>query len=177
MKDLVERFPDEEHLLLPTSFGNTLRAFEIYPRVMYGLEAIDGWGRLQALIPKEYRELIENAKTQVDFWINLGCLSILLLVEYIGLSIYTQSLPAIWLPILVLVAVLVAPWRSRRVAAEWGDLVKSAFDLYRFNLLDALGIPHPATRQEEKALWQKISQAIIYRLPETLPELKKTKAK
>jgi hypothetical protein len=175
MKELVERFPDKDHLLLPTPFGNTFRAFEIYPRVMYGMEAIDGWGRLLAIIPKKYRELIEDAKTQVDFWINLGFLSILLLVEYGGLSIYTKSLPVVWLPTLVLVAVVVAPWRSRRVATEYGDLVKSAFDLYRFSLLDALGIEHPSNRQEEKEIWQKISQAIIYRLPDSLPDLKRPK--
>ncbi len=172
MKELVIRFPDSEQLLLPTPFGNTLRAFEVYPRVMYGLESIDGWGRLQAVIPKDFRELIESAKTQVDFWINLGFLSILLFVEYFGLAIYRHAFPSIWLPVIIAVVAAVCPWRSRRLATEWGDLVKSAFDLYRFQLLDALGIEPPTSREDEKILWKKFSQSIIYRLPEIMPELK-----
>jgi hypothetical protein len=39
MVKLVERFPDEEDWLLPTAFGNTIRAFEVYPRVMYGVSS------------------------------------------------------------------------------------------------------------------------------------------
>jgi hypothetical protein len=65
-----------------------------------------------------------------------------------------------------------APLRATSAAREWGDLVKSAFDVYRFNLLESLGIELPKSRQEEKALWTKYSQAIIYRLPERLPALK-----
>ncbi len=65
------RFPDHERFLLPTAFGNTIRAFEVYSRVMYGLDAIPGWDRLLAVIPKDYRELVDTAKAQTDFWVNL----------------------------------------------------------------------------------------------------------
>ena len=77
------QFPDEEAWLLPTSFGNTIRAFEVYPRVMYGLDAIPGWLRILAVIPKDYRESVDNAKAQVDFWLNLWFLSILMIFEYV----------------------------------------------------------------------------------------------
>ncbi len=43
MRREARQFPDQERWLLPTAFGNTIRAFEVYPRVMYGLEAIEGW--------------------------------------------------------------------------------------------------------------------------------------
>lgn len=176
MKEKMERFPDQEGLLLPTAFGNTLRAFEIYPRVMYGFEAIDGWSRILAVVPKEFLGLIDNAKAQVDFWVNLGFLSIISLAELIAFWIAKGIVPPIWLAAIILLILVISPWRARRLATEWGDHVKSAFDLYRFNLLDAFGIPHPENREAEKTTWQKISQAIVYRLPDVLPEIKKPKA-
>ena len=172
MKELAEHFPDTERWLLPTAFGNTLRAFETYPRVMYGLESIDGWSRIMAVVPEDYRTLIDNAKTQVDFWVNMGFVSALLLIEYFGIAYYQQAFEAIWLLVLIVLALMIAPYRAKRVAVEWGDLVKAVFDLYRFDLLDALGVERPKNRDGERAIWTKVSQAMVYRLPRSLPELK-----
>ncbi len=172
MRASAERFPDKMDLLLPTPFGNTLRAFEVYPRVMYGIESIDGWSRLLAIIPKEYRELMDNAKTQVDFWVNIGFLNFLLFLEYVGLAILTQSFPAWWILILLGVVGAISPYFAQSTAVEWGDYVKSAFDVFTAKLREALGIPAPADREEEKDQWVKYSQAIGYRLPGRLPEFK-----
>lgn len=172
MRERVERYPDREGLLLPTAFGNILRAFEVYPRVMYGIESIDGWSRILAVIPKDYRELMDNAKTQVDFWVNVGFLSILLLLEYTGLAIYTRSLVDWWIPALILLIALGSPHFAENSAIEWGDYIKAGFDVFAPALRKTLGIVQPANRDEETAQWTAYSQAIIYRLPERLPELK-----
>ena len=63
-------------MLLPTSFGNIIRVIEIYPRVMYGFESIEGWARLLAVIPTDYRNLINAAKSDIDFWINIFFLAL-----------------------------------------------------------------------------------------------------
>ncbi len=173
MRRLAEEFPDKEELILPTPFGNVLRSFEIYPRVMYGLDSIDAWGRLLAVIPKDYIDLIDTARAQVDFWINLGVIFILLQIEYIVLAFITKTPLQWWVVILFITLGTIAPLRATSSAREWGDFVKSAFDVYRFNLLESLGIDAPKDREEERRLWTKYSQAIIYRLPDALPELKK----
>lgn len=174
MRELAEEFPDQAEYLLPTPFGNVLRSFEIYPRVMYGFEAIDGWGRLLAVIPKDYLEIIDAARAQVDFWINMGLVLILLQIEYVSLaSIFGNPLNW-WIILLFIVLGTIAPLRATSSAREWGDFVKSAFDIYRFKLLDSLGMEVPKSREEERKVWTKYSQAIIYRLPETLPDLKKS---
>jgi hypothetical protein len=172
IKVLAEHFPDDERWLLPTAFGNTLRAFETYPRVMYGLEAIDGWSRILAVVPEDYRKLIDNAKTQVDFWVNLGFLSVILIVEYLGIAIYANSIQAVWLFALIILSSLIAPYRAKRVAIEWGDLVKAVFDLYRFDLLKTMHVEWPESRDEERELWTKISQSIMYKMPSSLPEIR-----
>ncbi len=83
MHFFAQRFPDAEYGLLPTSFGNIIRAFQVYPQVMYGLDAMPGWERLLAIIPEKYSELINDAKSQVDFWINICSLITVTLVEYL----------------------------------------------------------------------------------------------
>jgi hypothetical protein len=68
----AERFPDKEYLILPTSFGNTYRAFEIYPRAVYGIDAIPGWYRLLAVVPEDYRQLMDASRARVDLWVNVS---------------------------------------------------------------------------------------------------------
>lgn len=186
MKELVESYPDQEGLVLPTSFGNALRAFEVYPRVMYGFEGIDGWPRILAVLPKEYRELIDDAKAQVDWWVNLGVMSFLFLIEFWYVVFSKWGLSPVWyitvLNILAPLAIyalfnLVLLWRATSAAIGWGDYVKSAFDIYRFTLLESLGIDVPKTRKAERELWTRFSQAILFHLPESLPDLKKSTTK
>ena len=169
---LAEEFPDQEFYLLPTPFGNVLRSFEIFPRVMYGLDSIPAWGRLLAVMPKDYIELIDGAKSQVDFWANLGLIFILLQIEYVGLVFATGDQLNWWIVLLWIVLGTIAPLRATSSAREWGDYVKSAFDVFAPKLREELGIEQPKNREEEYAQWQKISQAIIYRIPEQMPELK-----
>jgi hypothetical protein len=173
MRQLAEEFPDKEEYLLPTPFGNILRSFEVYPRVMYGLDSIDAWGRLLAVIPKDYLQLIDAAKAQVDFWINLELAVVLLLVEYEVFALTTGSSLNLWIVFLLLVLGTIAPLRATNSAGEWGGFIKSAFDVYRFKLLESLGMNAPKNREEERRLWKQYSQAIIYRLPDSLPDLKK----
>jgi hypothetical protein len=173
MRQLAEEFPDKEEFLLPTPFGNVLRSFEIYPRVMYGLEAIYGWGRLLAIIPKDYLELIDAAKAQVDFWANLGLVFILLQVEYVGLVyVFGHSLN-LWVVALFVVLGTIAPLRATSSSREWGDFVKSAFDMFTPKMREELGFELPKNRDEESRQWTSFSQAIIYRKPDRIPELKK----
>jgi hypothetical protein len=167
------RFPDREGLILPTPFGNTLRAFEVYPRVMYGIESIDGWSRILAVIPKDYRELMDNAKTQVDLWVNIGFLSSLLILEYLGMAIFVKTLPAWWMLILFVLVAGISPIFAQGAAIEWGDYIKAAFDVFGPKLREALGFDLPKDRKEEINQWTSFSQAIVFRLPEHIPELKK----
>jgi len=172
MRRLAEEFPDQEELLLPTPFGNVLRSFETFPRVTYGLDSIPAWGRLLAVMPKDYIELIDGAKSQVDFWANLGLTFILLQIEYVGLVFATGNQLNWWVMLLWVTLGTIAPLRATSSAREWGDYVKSAFDVFGPKLRESLGIELPINRDEEFAQWQKFSQAIIYRVPEQMPEFK-----
>jgi hypothetical protein len=81
MTKLVERYPHDKSLVLPTSFGNCIRAFESYPTVMYQLEIIESWTRLLAVIPKDFLKLIDTAKAETDLWINVWFLSLVTMAD------------------------------------------------------------------------------------------------
>ncbi|MBC7876713.1 MAG: hypothetical protein H7Y59_06025 [Anaerolineales bacterium] len=170
MEEIVVGFPDKPELILPTSFGNTIRAFEVYPRVIYGIEAIQGWNRLVAIIPKDFLELIDDAKSQLDFWINLGFLSIVFLAEYVGLIIVTGQKETLWLPAITITVIMIANSRAKSSAIQWGELIKSSFDVFLPKLLKELAIDETSADQRE--IWTKFSQRIIYRIPLTNPETK-----
>ncbi|MCJ7436027.1 MAG: hypothetical protein MUO77_21325 [Anaerolineales bacterium] len=173
MRQLAEEFPDKEEYLLPTPFGNVLRSFEIYPRVMYGLEAIDGWNRLLAVTPKDYLDLLDAAKAQIDFWINLGLVFILLQIEYVSLVFILGNQLNWWVILLFIVLGTITLLRATSSAREWGGFVKSAFDMFTPKMRESLGFNSPKDRNEEVQQWTSFSQAIIYRLPDRIPGLKK----
>jgi len=62
-------YPSTEAQVLPTSFGNAVRAYEDYPRAIYGFESINGWSRLQALISPEFRDVLSQDRARVDLWL------------------------------------------------------------------------------------------------------------
>jgi hypothetical protein len=171
----ANEFPDRVEFVLPTRFGNAIRSFEVYSRVMYGLEAIPGWSRLLAVIPKDYRDLIDGAKAQMDFWANLLAVSILALIEYLILCLYTSRVTQLWLSVLFLVCSLISYRMARLAALEWGDWVKSSFDVFLPDLRKKLELDIPADKTERQ-IWEEFSQAILFRLQKRVPARVQTQA-
>jgi hypothetical protein len=172
---LAERFPAEESHLLPTAFGNAIRAFEVYPHVMYGLDAIPAWPRLTMVMPEGSRTLIEAAKSQMDFWVNLWLLSLVLTLEYIGLAIFTQEFGNP-LSLLALLLALLASNRARNAAIMWGESVKAAFDIYLSDLQEKLGLLDNLDPVRSRDQWSRLSIAMIFRDPRGLPVQRKSRA-
>jgi hypothetical protein len=169
----TRRLPEHEDSVLPTHLGNLIRSFENYPHRQYKMAAITLWPRLLSVVGKEYIAFIDDAKTSLDFMLHCSALSALtaLLLLVAGL-LYPAALrgPALWLPWLlkILAAAALAHLfylSSLGRAAEWGDFVKSAFDLYRWDLLKQLGYERePSSAEEERELWDAISLQLVFGL-------------
>lgn len=167
-------FPDRRTLILPTRFGNVIRSFEVYSRRQYGIESITLWPRLVAKIDKDYAAVIDDSKTSFSFMMNGSLLSVLFaaLVLTLGL-IYPERFGgwgsrAPWLlevAAFALASYLMYVGATNRAAA-WGATVKSAFDLYRWDLLKQMGYERtPTTVADEQTLWSNISTFLIYGPP------------
>lgn len=160
---LGDEFPERESLVLPTRFGNVVRAFERYPQLIYRIEAISAWPRLQAVIPEGYMELLDEAKAQLDLWVNLWFGSLLVGLTALGLLLWTGQCEMAWATLAgVLLAIIVARV-AQRPAGHWGILVKGAFDLYRGELCKQLGFEMPRSIAFERSMWTAVSQAFLYR--------------
>jgi hypothetical protein len=164
-------FPNESYLVLPTRLGNILKSFETYPFRQYKIAGVTLWPRLRAKIDKEYATALDDAKTPLDFIINVSFLSALLssAILIIGLlyPIPLASRPAglgwgleiLAFAFLSYLSYLLAIIQTR----EWGNMFKSAFDLYRWELLKQLGYKRvPASMAEERALWGGIYRQMMY---------------
>jgi len=164
---LSTEFPHAEAFVLPTAFGNTIRAFEVYSSAMYGLDAIPGWPRLLMVMPTSSRSLVDTAKAEMDFWLNLWLLSVVLFLEYVLLVIGVHQRGNPW-ALIALPLCLISSYRARAAAAGWGELVKAAFDVHLPDLRNKLELCHE-NAEKEKVQWQQLSAALIYRAPGSLP--------
>lgn len=162
--DVELSFPIREEDLLPSKLGNVLRASEQYPH-RYGLTAgINLWTRLSILLPPRIAFELEEKNNNMLFLLNSSLLFYIhfLIAVGAGLSGYSSE-PNKYAAIAIIClffgyAMYIS---SVPVAKTIGLLIRSSFDMYRFDLLKQLNYPIPETLSQEKMLWTKISDFIV----------------
>jgi len=168
---LKSDFPEEERLVLPTKLGNAIRSFENYSNIQYNIEAVALWPHLVAKLDKDYAAQVEDSKTSFDFMLNCSALSaVLSLMFLVGGLLYPMPLTSVrsavfWIAEISIFSAAAHLFYRLAIgqAKAWGNMVKGAFDLYRWELLKQLGYSRlPGTVKEERALWLNISQRMIY---------------
>ena len=146
----------EAYVAHPTRLGNIIEAFEVYPRVKYGLDAVFYWYRLWVVLDKDMREEIDNAQAVVDSTVYTAFvfyLSGLVMFIYAGIRVsegidlpYLHWLSLIRLPYVPAASLLVSLGAgcfvigfviyrlSLPAHAQFGELFKSVFDQYQLKL-------------------------------------------
>jgi hypothetical protein len=164
-------YPDRRAMILPTRLGNIIASFEAYPRLQYGMDGVILWPRLFAKIDPAYADAIDGTKTAFDFMLNCSVLSTLLSVSmlfyglFYGLPLHSWTSGLLWFVEIVVLCMLAALCYMGSInrARAWGNTFKSAFDLYRWDLLKQLGYASaPATMEEEREMWRNISRQMLY---------------
>jgi hypothetical protein len=168
---IVNESPVEPGLILPTRLGNVIRSFEYYPDRTYGMDAVTLWPRLIAQLDKDYAAVIDDAKTSFDFMINcavLGAaLSTTILVAGVARATPLATLATTMSWAAEVIGCAFVSYLSYLAAIPramaWGNVVKSAFDLFRRDLMKQLGYSSAfCTRHEEWEQWSEISRQMIY---------------
>jgi len=142
-----------------------IRAFEDYANKIYNIDPITGWPHLTAVIPSSYKEELEKAQVDFNFALNLSFLAIILGFEclfFIGKPNLSRSLVLL---ICCFTLSYVAYNISCSYARWWGEYVRSAFDLYRYDLLKQLGIylpPMPLMLKQEKEIWSRLQEQTFF---------------
>jgi hypothetical protein len=161
---LQRRYPPAE-LLLPTALGNALRATEYGAGSSYGADTVSWWPRLYVVLGDQMRNVVDDRRNQLDAICRLAATGFV--VGLISLAILWQSR---WWLIVALVpfAIGVVSYRGAVAAAlAYGEAVRTAFDLHRFDLLAQLRIPLPCTTGEELRLNRQLTRFWLQGVPMT----------
>ncbi len=165
-------YPSVREMVLPTKLGNTIAAFEDYPRTRYGMDSIALWARLIPILKEEnYLEFVSMEKAVFDFLMNTCIVTVVLGLELIYLNLFRGKWGlAVFITGLVGVAVAVLYHGMIIAARQWGTTVRVAFDLYRHDLHRRLGLRAAGNFRDERERWQAVSQFFLYRRKKVLEE-------
>jgi hypothetical protein len=158
--------PRDPALLKPTRLGNVLAAAEEYSYQLYRQDAVTWWPRLVTLLPESFRSQLDTALTPLLALLNLSMLLTLLAVGG-GVSLLLTD-KAWWWGVFVFLAGLVLARAcyvaAANQAADYGQFVRVAFDLYRHDILKQMHVPVPDNLVEERLLWDALNAMVNYDL-------------
>jgi hypothetical protein len=164
-------FPPQKSDVMPTRLGNILRASEFYPLKRYKLDAVVAWPRLQSLLPKEFADTLRDSKASLDLLLVITTLAGLFALGWeIGLGLLTERWDLFLLASLAWLLAVFGYSGALQAARSYAELIKAAFDLHRWELLKALHLKMPASYEDERKLWEEVSE-LLYRNYPPKPEL------
>lgn len=146
--------------LAPTAMGNIAKTIQSYAVERYDLNFEFFWSRLQPIVQKDaqFGPILQSAKTQLDFLISSSFLTFVWTALW-GPWLFLTSGPQ-WLFLGVTLLGPLLSWTWYRIAVAhyrvFADVLRTAVDLFRFDLLTALRIPLPTGVQDEYVLWEKL---------------------
>lgn len=168
--DNYAQYPLSRNQVMATRLGNVLRAAERYPYDRYGADAVLVWPRLYPLLPESVITSIAQAREALEFLLVLSALATAFGVLS-GIYLLVVVAP-VWLFLVCFwgaPAVALLAYRSSLGAALlYAEVVRSAFDLYRLDLLTVMRLPAPADADAERQRWKEVNKLILRNVP--LPE-------
>ena len=139
------------------------------------MDGIAVWPRISAMLTDGERTELEEATTDIAFWLNgltvIATGGVLLFAERLwhppGSAIET-----VLIELCVVAFTGFAVWWTYRqaiaAAVRWGDPVRAAFDVHRLQLYDTLGMARPATRKDDEAAGEAVARLLWFAEP--IPE-------
>jgi hypothetical protein len=148
--------------ILPTRLGNTIRSAELYPLFRYDIDSVLVWPRLYPLLPEPFTNLIADKKNLLDSCVIISFLGLVFAI-FGGFYLFFIK-PMWWLFPIVFFAGIFIWWimyeSAVQAAAGYGNVIRTAFDLYRGKLLNELGFEEIKNMDldNERRLWHKVVQ-------------------
>jgi hypothetical protein len=142
----------------PTKLGNVLQSAESYPMQRYGVDSVRVWPRLSPLLEDPVLSTMATARASMEFFLAVSLLSgIYAPFGSVYLIFRNADLAMILIVLLVggLIS-MVCYQAALGPAAIYGEQIRTAFDLSRHQLLRRVGVPMPATLEEERRLWGEL---------------------
>ncbi len=154
-------------LIEGTRLGNILAALDNYPFRRYGMEGSVFWPHLEQMIKGDLLDDVQNQRILLDFVLALARLLVLLAAVTLVVGPWISFGITSTIVILTITIILAATSRAVYLAAlptanALSRGLRAGCDLYRRDLLGALGVFVPPTLDAERAEWQRLSRLVIY---------------
>jgi hypothetical protein len=170
-----QAYPPPDIELMPTRFGNILKASEAYSGYRYGIDAVTFWPHLMHVVPPTYRKGIDAARNELSFLVNMSTLSVVFYFFCIlailsnapvtGTSpdwsiVIDNSIRYILSGSLALILIIFFNRAAIFSVSDYGRMVRSAFDLFRLDLLEQFRLEPPKDSAREFELWKNLGKLI-----------------
>ncbi|HEV2375460.1 MAG TPA: hypothetical protein VGS19_25270 [Streptosporangiaceae bacterium] len=144
---LRRMFPPPD-LTRPTALGNALAAMEVTAGEPYGFDAVVAWPRLYPVLGERMRIIIDDRRNTLDSAARMSAtMAVTTVISALALA---QSGWWLLLSLIPLALARIAYIGAVRAATAYGETVRTAFDLHRFDLLTALRLPLPEDPETER---------------------------
>lgn len=156
LQERLSRFPADDEQVNATRLGNAIRRFEEYGYDRFRLDTQVLWHELNAIVPEQARKQVEDARTNVDFFICLLYGHLLVAVSAcvkLGIALPAQPWPVAGT--IAAAALLATLWYRVAVAAtdDWAGAVRAMVNLGRLPLAASMGLVLPGTISSERRMW------------------------
>lgn len=165
----LREFPEK---IMPTRLGNILRAAEEDPYLRYGLDPATVWPRLYPLLSEVLRGEVDDARANLDSAVRISTLALVFSLIWGTQAVISESWLLAGIAALGLGGTLLAHHATFGAATLYAELIRSAFDLHRFDLYRNLHLPLPSTTDTERQSGEQITTflwqggKIAYKHPE-----------
>ncbi len=155
------RYPVKDKQFAPTMLGNAIRRFETYAGDRYQLDSQLLWHDLTAAAPERAVAAVDNARTNVDFFVCLLYGSAV--TALLGLSVIAvgEGTARAWTAIAAGVLLAVLCYRLAVLATdEWDAAVRAVVDHGRKGVAAAFGLIVPADFADERLMWRTVNTLV-----------------
>jgi len=167
LSEIYGRYPLSRNQVMATRLGNILRAAERYPNDRYGADTVLVWPRLYPLLPDNVITSMAQARESLEFLLVLSALATAF-GALSGIYLVVMAAP-IWLFLLCFwgaLAIAILAYRSSLGAALlYAEVLRSAFDLYRLDVLTNMRLPAPTAASAERERWTELTDLVLRNEP------------
>jgi hypothetical protein len=175
-----QNYPENPIDIMPTRFGNTLKAAENYSGDRYGFDGVQFFPRLVHVIPQDYKVMIDTTRNELSFLVNMSILSFVFTaqcafaVAYVMwsfpltstgsamfLEFILKSMPYSLAAIFGFVSSYFFYNASIFSVTSFGLLIRASMDLFRLDLLKKMNLESPADSIEEFNTWTELNELIV----------------
>lgn len=175
-----QEYPANLDDVLPTRFGNTLRAAEDHAVQRYGFDGVTFWPRLIHVIPDSYKATIDSTRNELSFLVNMSILSatfsllcfmaifqVMATTNVVSgnMEVFTTFAGEILKYLFAAVlGMLVGYFFYNTSIISLGSFtltIRASFDLFRLDLLKKLEMARPKDFDEEFDTWANLNELIV----------------